>query len=76
MSRFARAAWTLVAVVALQVTRLFPGLGRVRARVPRRGDSAPPSMDSTLRRFRRAVVALWTMNVVLAVCIVTALVVA
>lgn len=76
MSRIARKAWTFLAVVTIEVARLFPGVGRLRGRVDRRDGAAPSDLDRTLRRFRRAVWALWAVNVLLAVTLVSAAVVA
>lgn len=74
MSRIARKVWTLAAVASIELARLFPGVGRVRARV-RREEPAPASdLDRTLRRFRRAVWALWAVNALVAVSLVAAVV--
>lgn len=83
MSRIARKAWTLLAVVAVGLARLFPGVGRVRAadrfeRFTRVNDLSwshhRADLHRTLRRFRRAVWALWAVNALLAASIVAAVV--
>lgn len=80
MRRVARAAWALLAVVAVEAARLFTGLGRVRGRVPTaegagREENRPPTgLEDTIRQLRRFVAVVWVLNVVVAGLLLAAVV--
>lgn len=72
MSRLVRKAWSAVAVGAIEAARLFPGIGRVRGRVPASTRDTEEGHGweelTALKRDARALaVVVWALNALAAV---------